>query len=228
MQHQDREGFFWGIVVSTQDPENRHRVQCRVPDVQGNELAEWAEPDSMILAPLKPGDKVWVRYRGGDTRKPVYHIPYHAVRGFVWNDPAQLVVKNPSGDTMTTGTTSSVVTAGGKVHAMGPDGAGYVPCVASVHEVASHPDLKYDIRPLDLDPLEVIRNAPAMLWKYRPEHAADQRDHIGPLLDRLPDVAKSGSNVDTQALLGIAWEAIARLMDRVEFLEAEIAALNND
>jgi len=235
MQHGDREGVFWGIVNSANDPENRYRVECRVPDVQGEELTEWAEPDSMILAPLKPGDKVWIRYLGGDFRHPIYHIPYDRKRGFIWNAPENMLVKNPSGSITINGTTvtvtgssSSVVTTGGKVHNMGPNGSGYVPSVASEFEVASNPGLKHDIRDVDFDPVEVVKNAPAKLWKYKHEHSPDQRDRIGPMLDDLPELARSGENVSTQALIGILWAAVSELAKKVEKLEQQISESQNN
>lgn len=75
-------------VVDNEDPKNRWRVKLEVPDIlDDKELAEWAEPmphagkaavDSSTngsfgsFHPPKVGDYVWVIFRMGDIRHPIY------------------------------------------------------------------------------------------------------------------------------------------------------------
>lgn len=80
-----------GQVVDNVDPEDRGRVKLLVPDIlDDKELAEWAEPmlptaglDETVsesrtggkygsFYPLKINDFVWVKFRMGDLRNPVY------------------------------------------------------------------------------------------------------------------------------------------------------------
>jgi hypothetical protein len=80
-----------GQVVSNKDPEDRWRVKVKIPDLlDDKELAEWAEPilptagmDTSASAsvtggkfgsffPPKVGDFVWVEFRMGDLKSPLY------------------------------------------------------------------------------------------------------------------------------------------------------------
>jgi hypothetical protein len=77
-------------VVDIKDPENRGRVKLKVPDIlDDTELAEWAEPILIsagkdksasgatngsfgVFYPPKVDDFVWVQFRMGDLRNPLY------------------------------------------------------------------------------------------------------------------------------------------------------------
>jgi hypothetical protein len=78
-------------VVNNKDPENRWRLKLKVPDIlDDKELSEWAEPslptagldknaNSSTTAgkygsffPPKVGDHVWVEFRMGDLKAPIY------------------------------------------------------------------------------------------------------------------------------------------------------------
>ncbi|TKK84691.1 hypothetical protein FDA94_29190 [Herbidospora galbida] len=223
-----REGSHWGIVMSTNDPEQRDRLKIRIPRMMGEEVTDWVEPDSLAVSVFKVGDRVWVRCLDGDTRHMVYHVPWDKKRAHLRNATDFVDLTHPVGPVTVraendtaymSGNTSSVVMSGGKVHCMGKDASGYVPCVATVHEIASSVSLKHDIRDHDFDPFQVIKNAPVKVWKYVPEYSADQRDHMGPLLEQLPEEFRSGDNLDPQALVSVLWEAVHDLSIRVELLE---------
>lgn len=218
-----REGTHWGIVVSTKDPERRDRVRARVPDVLGDQVSDWMEPDSMVVSTLKAGDKIWVRFSDGDTRHGVYHIPWHKKRGIIRSTTANLDMRNPTGDAMVSGSASSVKLMIGKVHCLGKDGGtGYVACVASAFEVGSSQALKTDIGALDFDPVSVVETAPAKRWRYRPEFAGDGREHVGPLAEDLPDLLRNGETVNLADMVGVLWAAVQQLSARVRDLEQQI------
>lgn len=216
-----REGTHWGIVVSTKDPEHRDRLRLRIPDVLGDQVSDWIEPDSLVVSTLKAGDKVWVRYADGDVRHGVYQIPWHKKRATIRTTTAALDIRNPTGTAMVSGSTSSVKTSGGKVHCMGKDGVGYVAVVATALEVGSSQSLKTDIRDLDFDPVAVVENAPSKRWRYRPEFSRDGRDHVGPIAEYLPDLLRSGDAVSLTDLVGVLWEAVGELSRRVHALEEQ-------
>jgi hypothetical protein len=222
--------MWWGIVEDVKDPEERHRIKAKVPDVLGSEISDWAEPDSLAISKLKRGDKVWIRFLTGDTRHAFYHIPNdHKLRALLYNADdgidlthpvAGMRLRAPAGTAMMSGSSSSVNAAGGQVHCQGKDGAGYVPCVASAFLEGSSEHLKDHIRVLDFDPVKAIQDAPAKLWNYRPEVSPDGRTKIGPIAETLPDLVRNGDNVDLAALVGVLWAAVDHLSRRVEELEA--------
>lgn len=217
-----REGTHWGIVVSTKDPEHRDRLKLRIPDVLGDQVSDWIEPDSMTVSTLKAGDKVWVRFADGDIRHGVYQIPWHKQRGTIRTTKAALDIRNPTGTAMMSGDSSAVKATGGKVHIMGKDGSGYVPCVASAYETGSSRELKTDIQPLDFDPVSVVETAQAHRWRYRPEYSRDGHEHVGPLAEDLPDLLRRGEAVSLTDLVGVLWEAVGKLAGRVSVLEEQI------
>ncbi|MEU9050171.1 phage baseplate assembly protein V [Streptomyces sp. NPDC048384] len=63
-------GTYSGIVVSTQDPQNRGRVRLRIPQIMGTAVSGWAEAASVGAA--LPGDQVYVSFDGGDRNHPIY------------------------------------------------------------------------------------------------------------------------------------------------------------
>ncbi|MBQ7609121.1 MAG: hypothetical protein IJU76_14320 [Desulfovibrionaceae bacterium] len=75
-------GMYPAEVVSVEDPEKRCRVKLNVFDlfdgVPTNDLP-WANqilslgsrPGEGAVNPMRVGDKVWVQFVGGDTRRPV-------------------------------------------------------------------------------------------------------------------------------------------------------------
>jgi len=48
------------------------------------------------------------------------------------------------------------------------------------------------------------------------------------MLDDLPELARSGENVSTQALIGILWAAVSELAKKVEKLEQQISESQNN
>ncbi|MFE5853216.1 phage baseplate assembly protein V [Streptomyces sp. NPDC056500] len=63
-------GIYSGIVVSTQDPQNRGRVKLRVPQVMGAAITGWAEP--VVIGNATVGDQVFAAFEGGDQSWPIY------------------------------------------------------------------------------------------------------------------------------------------------------------
>ena len=66
-------GVYRGIVEDTKDPENRRRLEVRVPALLGEEKI-WAEPCIPPGLQLMPevGDIVWVEFEAGDPSLPVW------------------------------------------------------------------------------------------------------------------------------------------------------------
>lgn len=72
-------GTYRGVVTDNKDPENRGRLQLRVPEVAGESLADWALPCAPYGGGLKgfyaipgPGDEVWVAFEAGEPRQPIW------------------------------------------------------------------------------------------------------------------------------------------------------------
>ena len=91
-------GTYKGIVIDTEDPENRNRIRVMVPDIgydtEGKVPTDWwAEPDMLgctgnfkddknylsgMFFPPEKYDYVWIKFEHGDIEEPVYtggHIP---------------------------------------------------------------------------------------------------------------------------------------------------------
>ncbi|MFI6512972.1 phage baseplate assembly protein V [Streptosporangium sp. NPDC050855] len=229
------EGYFWGLVVSTQDPEKKRRIKVRVPDVLGKTISEWADPGSMTISKLKVGEKVWIRFLHSDLRYPQYFIPHDVKKfAFLHNDEELLElthpespvkVRAPKSPAIVSGSSSSVNLTGGEVHCMGKDGAGYVNCVAADFVYGSSRELKENIRELDFDPEQVVRDAPAKLWNYNAEHADPVITRVGPIAEMLPDLVRQDQHVNLAGMLGVLWGAVAQLSERVEKMQAEIDIL---
>jgi uncharacterized protein involved in type VI secretion and phage assembly len=72
-------GKYRGAVVGNSDPENRARLQVKVPEVRGPDVIEWALPaspyagDAVGFFALPPvGANVWVEYEGGNLGVPIW------------------------------------------------------------------------------------------------------------------------------------------------------------
>ncbi|WP_369042225.1 phage baseplate assembly protein V [Streptomyces sp. Midd1] len=63
-------GVYAGIVVATNDPQNRRRVRLRIPQVTGTAVSGWASPVSFGF--VAPGQQVTVAFEGGDLNYPLY------------------------------------------------------------------------------------------------------------------------------------------------------------
>jgi len=74
-------GTYRGLVVSTEDPEDRGRVKVRVFSVSGKDINVWVDPSSQgagtnrgMFWPPEKGDSVWVRFAQGKSERPwCYH-----------------------------------------------------------------------------------------------------------------------------------------------------------
>ncbi|MCU0506993.1 MAG: phage baseplate assembly protein V [Anaerolineae bacterium] len=75
-------GKYRGTVFSNNDPEQRGRLQLKVPGVLGDETSSWAEPVLLFAGPsgaamgayvVPPeGAAVWVEFEQGDPSYPVW------------------------------------------------------------------------------------------------------------------------------------------------------------
>jgi uncharacterized protein involved in type VI secretion and phage assembly len=72
-------GTYRGVVTNNNDPENRGRLQLRVPEVFGESAAEWALPCAPYGGRLKgfyalpaPGDEVWVTFEAEEVSRPIW------------------------------------------------------------------------------------------------------------------------------------------------------------
>jgi uncharacterized protein involved in type VI secretion and phage assembly len=72
-------GTYRGVVTDNRDPENRGRLQLRVPEVFGESGAGWALPCAPYGGMLKgfyavpaPGDEVWVAFEAGEPDQPIW------------------------------------------------------------------------------------------------------------------------------------------------------------
>lgn len=72
-------GLYDGQVCSVNDPENRGRIQCIIPEVTGESPSAWCEPcipvaydggGDFYLPKLK--EFVWIMFEQGNPNKPVY------------------------------------------------------------------------------------------------------------------------------------------------------------
>lgn len=63
-------GVYAGIVIATNDPQNRRRVRLRIPQITGSAVSGWAEPVS--YGTVAPGDQVTVAFEGADLNYPLY------------------------------------------------------------------------------------------------------------------------------------------------------------
>ena len=69
--------LYRGVVVSSVDPSDRHRIQVRVPDLTGPTLA-WAAPCMPYNGDMgpdfvpPPGSSVWILFERGDIHYPVW------------------------------------------------------------------------------------------------------------------------------------------------------------
>jgi uncharacterized protein involved in type VI secretion and phage assembly len=73
-------GKFRGVVVDSNDPDKRGRVQVKVPDALGESEVSWAEPCTAYAGPdgvgfftIPPKDtNVWVEFEQGDASYPIW------------------------------------------------------------------------------------------------------------------------------------------------------------
>lgn len=72
-------GLYDGQVCSVNDPQNRGRIQCIIPEVTGDSPSAWCEPcipvayddgGDFFLPKLK--EFVWIMFEQGNPNKPVY------------------------------------------------------------------------------------------------------------------------------------------------------------
>ncbi len=79
-------GKYRGLVVDISDPDDRGRIQARVPAVYVDQVSPWAMPcvpfagpqHGLVLLP-EVGDGVWIEFEGGDISRPIWS-------GFWWAD----------------------------------------------------------------------------------------------------------------------------------------------
>lgn len=75
-----------GIVVDNEDPEHMSRIRVIVPEVTGRDkIGKWAIPKNVFSGPgygsqvIPPKDTiVWVSFKYGNPKVPLYSLSYHA------------------------------------------------------------------------------------------------------------------------------------------------------
>lgn len=128
----------------------------------------------------------------------------------------------------------TVVRAGtlGDFRVKTPDGATYMPILASAFTISSDPELKTTPTPAP-DALSIIEAAPAFSWRYLSDDTKVQR--VGPLADEVQAAAHWAAEVDTEdggtlgldlaRMNGILWAAFGQQIEINQALEARIADL---
>jgi hypothetical protein len=85
IQEQGLESFglyystYAGIVEDNQDPTDCFRLKLKVPEIYGEDVSDWALPRGVfagkgygIFALPQKGDNVWVTFRNGNARFPLW------------------------------------------------------------------------------------------------------------------------------------------------------------
>ena len=94
-------GIYRGVVYSSDDPLNLHRLQLKVPQILADQHTEWAWPvekPGVTTNTPKVGQGVWVMFEGGDPSYPIWAGTFGAQSAGV------------KAATVTTDTTNSVIT----------------------------------------------------------------------------------------------------------------------
>lgn len=72
-------GVYAGQVADNQDPEHLFRLKVKLPEVFGTATSDWALPRGVFsgnqygfYALPQPKDNVWVTFRNGDARYPLW------------------------------------------------------------------------------------------------------------------------------------------------------------
>lgn len=226
-------GWYQGIVESSADPKKQRRVTAQVPDVLGKTISQWARPVSIVDAPLKKGDQVWVNFPNGDSRYPTYTVANDPKWGRIVPTKDRLDVLGPDSET-------SLELGKTQAHLLGPGGGsgalltgdlhakgtgGYTNVYAVDFIKTSDRSRKTDIQPLDFDPVRAVMNAPPYTYRYlENDHAA-----VGPMREDLPGITHVGDvHVSEGSLVGILWAAVHQLASRVEQLEQKVATLTEN
>jgi hypothetical protein len=85
--------------------------------------------------------------------------------------------------------------------------------------------LKTDIGEIPYSALQVIRDNPSQRWAYTDVPDDEQRFHLGPMADDMPEeirvVRQDGDlGVDTGSMIGLLWKAIEELQEKIDGMEA--------
>jgi hypothetical protein len=102
--------IYRGIVVDNNDPEQRGRVLVKIPEIGENPIPTWAESkfylqsgNKGIFIPPNIDDIVWVSFRNGDIRYPIYEGGYlteQVDKTFQINYPNRRGIKTQAGHTI--------------------------------------------------------------------------------------------------------------------------------
>jgi hypothetical protein len=124
------------------------------------------------------------------------------------------------------GTSAGLRSLNNNLDVVNVDGSAWATVRASAFTVQSGSAVKEGIRPADdVDAVAVIRDNPAMLWRYLPEFATDGRLRLGPLADGLPDFVRQVDDegrhwLDQASVGGLLWRAVGQLAERAARLPA--------
>lgn len=90
---------------------------------------------------------------------------------------------------------------------------------------------KTNIIDIEFDPIDAVRNAPALQWEYRADQdlEAPAPTHFGPMADDLPAQLQERNEdgdltIDLANNMGVLWAAVGRLADRIDELTEERSA----
>lgn len=97
--------IYKGFVKSNKDPENRGRLQVRVPQIYSDDFDKWALPFGMYTGAgigsfflPNVGDPVWIQFEGGDIRFPVWSYGWLRDNDNPQGSPDVKVIQTTSGN----------------------------------------------------------------------------------------------------------------------------------
>ncbi|MEU0214536.1 phage baseplate assembly protein V [Streptomyces sp. NPDC006265] len=140
--------MYAGIVIATNDPQNRRRVRLRIPQVTGTAVSGWAEPVS--FGTVVPGDQVSVAFEGGDLNYPLYW-PQQSVSPWTPLALESGWVASSAGTPLYRSTADGMVELSGSVEATGT--------------IATGSTVKFASLPLGARPIERHRATTATIYR---------------------------------------------------------------
>jgi hypothetical protein len=121
---------------------------------------------------------------------------------------------------------------GGEVDIMIRNAATWGPVRASAFNVSSGRSVKEGFRDPDWSALEVLRNAPSKLWKYKKSYTPGEFLQMGPVADDLPAelvtsiAANEGEplikGVDLYTMIGLLWRVVFDLDESLDEVRAAL------
>lgn len=88
-------GLYRGVVHNVRDPLGQNRLRVRVPQLLGQDVAEWAWPLQLATTELElpaVGQGVWIAFESGDPSFPMW-LGTFATKGI---NPKKVLINNPT------------------------------------------------------------------------------------------------------------------------------------